>query len=526
MRITVLTSSYPRFPGDGTAPFIRSLSEELAQLGHDVEVVAPYDPAVTTQFDQRIAVHRFRYALLDRWHIMGHAKSLASDMKFKPGVFFLLPSFLLLYFWCALRIARRQRAEIVHAHWVLPSGLVGAWVAAVLRIPLAVSVHGSDMFAARRNPVLRRMARGVFRRASVVTTCSEDLRGAAVEVGCDHRKVHVVPYGADPNRFHPEIPPLDRADFGVTQNEVLVVALGRMVRKKGFDVLVRALSLLPPSCAHVHAVIGGDGVERERIAFLALELGVSAKLHMTGGIPWDQVPGFLAMGDVFVLPSVRDAAGNVDGLPNVLLEAMACGLPCVATHIGGVPLVIQDGVNGILCPPDDSTRLSQAIALVVGDGSLRARLGREARASVDKRFNWRGVGRRVSALLQGALASRCTPRLGTQYRIASFRAYGLRFEGGRVLDVGCYDGALLETLEADLRVGVDLAPVPCRRSVFVIQADGTRLPFRDGAFDQVIAADIIEHVPDNVALIGEVVRVTRSGGNVFLTTPSADIRLS
>ncbi len=107
MRILVLTSSYPRYPGDGSAPFVQSISENLAGAGHQVVVVAPYHPAV-----RRVAglpVRWFRYAPLSHWHIMGHAEALASDMGFRPGVFFLLPLFVLSEFLAGLREARRLR---------------------------------------------------------------------------------------------------------------------------------------------------------------------------------------------------------------------------------------------------------------------------------------------------------------------------------------------------------------------------------------------------------------------------------
>jgi glycosyltransferase involved in cell wall biosynthesis len=405
MRVTVLTSSYPRFPGDGTAPFVQSISECLDELGHHVRVIAPYDPAVSGNLDRRVAVHRFRYALLDRWHIMGHARSLAGDMHFKPGVFFLLPPFLLAQFWSAWRVARQQRVEIVHAHWVLPNGFVGACIARALRVPLAISLHGSDVFVARRHRVFGRVARWVFQQAAVVTACSMDLRDGAISLGASPDRVHLIAWGADPGRFYPAVASLSRSDFGLAGDDIVLVALGRIVSKKGFDVLVRALPSLLRTCSRVQVLIGGDGVQREQLRRLAADLGVSDHLHLPGQIPWDEVPGFLAMGNIFVLPSVRDASGNLDGLPTVLLEALAMGKPVVATGIGGVPLVIEDGANGVLCAPGDAGALSRAIIRVLEDSTLQAQLGQAARSSVEERFNWLEVARRIAALFEAATPS-------------------------------------------------------------------------------------------------------------------------
>jgi len=405
MRITVLTSSYPRFPGDGTAPFVQSISEHLADLGHDVEVVAPYDPAVSDRPGQRVTVHRFRYTLLGRWHIMGHAKSLDGDVHFKPAVFSLLPFFLSAQFVSGLWVACRQRTQIVHAHWVLPNGLVGAWLADLLHVPLAISLHGSDIFVAQRNRILGWAARWALRRAAVITACSEHLRRGAIGLGASPDKVHIVAWGADPHRFHPTIIPLGRSNFGLTSDDVVLVALGRIVPKKGFDILVQALPSLLQSHPRVQVLIGGDGVQREQLCHLAADLGVLDHLHLPGRIPWDKAPAFLAMGDIFVLPSMRDTAGNLDGLPTVLLEALALGKPVVATRIGGVPLVIEDGVNGIVCPPNDAGQLSQAIARVLNDSALRTRLGEAARSSVEERFNWLDVAQSIASLFEATAPS-------------------------------------------------------------------------------------------------------------------------
>ncbi len=402
MRIIVLASSYPRFRGDGTAPFVQSLSEHLVRAGHDVEVVAPHDPAVSGSPVGRVRVHRFRYALVDQWHIMGHARSLKGDTHLKPGAVLLLPFFLLAAFTTALRVARVQAAQLVHAHWVLPNGLVGAWLAQVLGIPLAISLHGSDIFVAQRSSAFGRVAGWVLRRAAVVTACSEDLRQAAIDLGAAPESVRLIAWGADPQRFSPAVRPMDRARFDCTEDDILLVSLGRIVAKKGFDVLLRALPPLLESHPGIRLVIGGDGAQRDELGNLAASIGISEQVRLPGRISWDDVPAFLAMGDIFALPSVRDAAGNVDGLPTVLLEAMALGKPVVATRIGGVPLVIEEDVNGILCPPGDTNALEQAIARLVENPAMQQQLSREARSAVEKRFNWRKVARQFAELFAGA----------------------------------------------------------------------------------------------------------------------------
>lgn len=408
MRLTVVASSYPRYAGDVAAPFVQSICEHLAQLGHTVEVVAPYDQLVRPT-TATIKVHRYRYAPLDGWHIMGHARSLAGDMRFRGSVFLLLPFFFLIGFLRTLWVAYRQHTDLIYAHWVLPGGLVGACVAAVLRVPLAISLHGSDVFVARRNALLGRVAGWVFRRASVITACSPELAEAALELGAAPERLHLMAWGADPNRFRPEIIPMTRTELGASEGDVLLIALGRLVPKKGFTTLVRCLPDLIAIEPRVRLVIGGEGPQRHELHHLASSLGVSDRLSLPGQISWDRVPEFLAAGDIFVLPSVRDSAGNLDGLPTVLLEAMATGLPVVASNIGGVPLVIEDGVNGLICPAGDTLALSQALGRLLNTDA--SQLGQAARRSVVEHFNWTVVAQRLSDLFTEAVRTRKVGKL-------------------------------------------------------------------------------------------------------------------
>ncbi|MCS7177932.1 MAG: glycosyltransferase [Anaerolineae bacterium] len=400
MRITVVTSSYPRFPGDGAAPFVQSICQHLAQLGHQIEVIAPYDPLVCNQPNQVVPVHRFRYVPVKQWHIIGHARSLVGDMHLRRGIFLLLPLFLIAEFWATLRVAWRQKADIIHVHWVLPNGLAGALVALILRIPLAVSLHGSDIFIAQRHWVLGGVARWIFKQAAVITACSEYLRSSAICLGACPEKVHLIVWGADPARFHPGVTPFDRSVLGLKSDDIVIAALGRMVPKKGFDVLVQALPLILRSFKDVHLVIGGDGIQRDELFQIAKKLGIERSFHLPGQIPWDKVPAFLNMADIVVVPSVPDMSGNLDGLPTVLLEAMAVGKPVVATKVGGVELVIRDGENGLLCPPGDPYALSAAVVLLLKDKVLRSRLGRAARQSVESRFNWHRVALSLEILFR------------------------------------------------------------------------------------------------------------------------------
>ncbi|HNT23117.1 MAG TPA: glycosyltransferase [Anaerolineales bacterium] len=421
MRITVLTSSYPRFPGDGTAPFIQSISEHLALLGHDVEVVAPYDPAVENAggaaSPSGVKVHRFRYVWPTRWHIMGHARAMDADVRLRPLSLLLLPLFLMgafLKLWQVTGQQRsqpgqqrsqpgRQKSQAIQVNWVLPNGPVAACVAALRRIPFVVSLHGSDIYFARRNPLFAAVAGWVFRRAAGVTACSPDLGDGALALGA--REVRLLPYGIDPDVFCPtRRSAAYRQAQGWADAAVIVTALGRLVHKKGFDRLLSAWARIAERHPEAHLVIGGEGPLRPALEAQAQQLGLPEKVSFAGRVPWDQAPEFLASSEVFVVPSVRDAHGNMDGLPNVVLEAMGCGQAVVASRLGGIPIVIQDGQNGLLVPPDDVAALAEALERALQPETRQA-LSQAARLSIEQKFTWLHTARSLSEMLEQAQAA-------------------------------------------------------------------------------------------------------------------------
>lgn len=400
MRITLLTSSYPRFNGDTAAPFIKSIAEALVAHQQEVAVVAPYDPQVKAE-PTPLPVHRFRYAPLAQWHIMGHAAAMQGDNRLKAGAYALLPGFLLSEWGVGWQVARRQHADAIYAHWVIPNGVVGALLAKQLRRPLLLSLHGSDIYFALRQPAFGRVAGWVLRQATAITACSPDLRAGAIQLGAAPERTHLLPWGVDPVRFHPNIPPLPRAQFGIPETAFVIVSLGRFVPKKGFEVLLQALPTLLKTQPNTHVLIGGEGPQRTSLTKLAGQLGITDHIHLPGNVNWNAAPGFIALGDVFCLPSIRDAAGNQDGLPTVLLEAMSLAKPIVASEIAGMSLVLEHGRNGILLPAGDAQRLADALNNLATHPEHGQALGQRARAAVETRFNWDCVASQIIQFLQG-----------------------------------------------------------------------------------------------------------------------------
>jgi glycosyltransferase involved in cell wall biosynthesis len=405
--VVMVTSSYPRFPGDTVGTFMEPIAHGVANLGHQVHVVAPWHPRLERQpVEGGVRFHFYRYAPHPALNVFGYAGALREDVALRWSAWAAVPLAVTSGVLAARRVARTFGATVMHAHWVIPGGVTA--YAAGPTLPLVVSLHGSDVYIAERHPLVGRAARAVFHHAGWVTACSDDLRRRAIALGASTRKSEVVPYGVDPERFRPS--PTTRHDvrqaLGIAPESALIVAVGRFVRKKGFEYLIDAVARLVSSGVPVTLALAGGGDLDAELRDRSARAGIGDRARFLGVLPHDRAARLLAAADVVAVPSIHDDAGNVDGLPNVLLEALASGAPVVATPAGGIGAVVRDGETGILVPERDSEALAAAIGSLVHSPDRRRQLGEGARREAQSRFGWEGVARRFEAAYDTVTAAR------------------------------------------------------------------------------------------------------------------------
>jgi glycosyltransferase involved in cell wall biosynthesis len=196
-----------------------------------------------------------------------------------------------------------------------------------------------------------------------------------------------------------------RAELGVAPAAPLAMAAGRLVRKKGFEYLIDALAAVPG------AVLGiaGEGTLDQELRERARTANVAERVRFLGNQTQDAVGEYFAAADVIVVPSVRDDSGNVDGLPNVVMEALASGTPLVTTTAGGIGSVVKDGDTAVVVAERDSQALSNALARVFADRERAQAVGERGRALVEREFGWGRAAERFEAAYASALALKSLP---------------------------------------------------------------------------------------------------------------------
>jgi glycosyltransferase involved in cell wall biosynthesis len=284
-------------------------------------------------------------------------------------------------------LVRWQPVTHLHAHFATAPTLVAMFTHDLTRIPYTFTAHARDIYADTRPEVLR----AEMQRARAVITISEYNRRYLSQISPESSgKVCCVDYGLDLSEFSFRWP---RASDPGTP---MILAVARLVEKKGLGDLISAADILRKQGHCFRVQIIGDGPLRQALESRVAELALQDCVTLLGAQPHEKVRLAYERASIFVLPCVVAADGDRDGLPNVLLEAMASGVPAVSTSVVGIPELIDSGCDGLVIPPNDTRALAKALERLLVDPCLRDRLARAARAKIDERFS---IGRSAERLL-------------------------------------------------------------------------------------------------------------------------------
>ncbi len=291
----------------------------------------------------------------------------------------------------AARQMRVDGVDHVHCHFANHPALAGFLIHRLTGIPYSFTAHGSDLH------VDRTMLPTKVREAAFVVTISEDNRRLIEDTSgwAADAKVAVIHCGVDPAAFHPRT--------GASDGALRVVAVGTLHEVKGQTHLIDACRrLLERDIAFTCRIIG-EGPDRDRLAAQIGERGLGDHVTLAGGMTSDAVADELGAADVLVAPSVPTRGGKREGIPVVLMEAMASGLPVVASRLSGIPELVSDEVDGLLVPAGDADAIADALERLARDPDLRGRLGAAGRATVLRAFD---IDRNAAVLIRRFEASR------------------------------------------------------------------------------------------------------------------------
>jgi glycosyltransferase involved in cell wall biosynthesis len=381
MRVLMLCSSYPRFASDSASIFLRHLALALSKSGVDIQVLAPDHSLVDTSvIDPAIQINHFRY-FPRRWQTLAYGSGILPNLRQRPLRWLQVPFFLLFMFIALLLSCRRNRPDIIHAHWIIPQGLIAVCVGTLLRIPVITTAHGSDAFSLRGR-FLAALKHFVLRHSQAWTANTKATAGN-VEHGALNMP-NIVPMGVDIFQFG------NQAPVTTKRSKHIVLFVGRLVAAKGVSDLLEAFAALPAELrSETELWIIGEGSERTKLEQRAQTLKIDTSVRFLGRIPHDALPGYYATADLYVAPSI------IEGQGVALIEAMASGLPVIAYETGGIRDVVSHEETGILIAPRDIQSLSKALVTLLQDSGLRRRLGRQGQHNSRQQYNWEAIAQQL-----------------------------------------------------------------------------------------------------------------------------------
>jgi len=455
MKVLVIGSVYPRFQEDAEVPWLRTSIAHLKKAGIEIQVLAPAYKGLKNHDIDGTHVNRFRYAPAN-WEILTHEEGAPSKMASKPWLQLLAIPYIINGFIQCLRICRKWKPDVIHAHWPFPHAYIALGAAKLFKIPLVLNFHGAELLLIRKKkwvkPLLKfaiGQAQAIFANSSFTASKIKAIRNVNVEWS---------PYGTTLEKKN-------ESNNSVTLNEVndpvtvsphavngkfKILFVGRHIERKGITYLIEAAKYLPKDEFEIRIVGVGDLTEQlkkqaEAVGSRKLEVGSNAtplqnvtpdsfrgqheqsfilnkvkdpvhfsegenlkpaSIIFTGKLSPEDLANEYKTANVFVLPAIVDSKGDTEGLGVVLIEAMELGLPIVASNVGGIPDVVIDGESGILVPEKDPIALANAFKCLADDPSLITKLLAGARKRIDECFTWDGIIERQVEVYKKVVAAR------------------------------------------------------------------------------------------------------------------------
>jgi len=393
MRLLTFATLYPSAARPGHGIFVETRLRHLLASGLAQSVVVapvPWFPAVHERLGRYGTIAR-----TPRQETLHGIEVLHPRFPLLPKVgMSTAPFFLALASAGTLRKTRERgyAFDVIDAHYFYPAGVAAALLGRYFGKPVVITARGSDINQIAQHAIPRKLIVWAARRAGAVVAVSHALKLRLEELGVDSAKIVVLRNGVDADAFRPLDRGAERSRLGISGR--LLISVGNLVEHKGNDLVIRSLRCFTETIL----CLIGDGPDRARLESVAREIGVAQRVRFVGQVPQSELPRYYSAADALVLASSRE------GWPNVLLEAMACGTPVVASRVGGTPEVITSAAAGVLFEPRTVEALGTAIRGLLGNPPARDQTRRHAEG-----FSWDETTRGQLTLFKRAVGRGVRP---------------------------------------------------------------------------------------------------------------------
>ncbi|MBD5396184.1 MAG: glycosyltransferase family 4 protein [Lachnospiraceae bacterium] len=381
-KLLVTASTFPRWEGDTEPRFVLDLCSHMADKCDVTALVPAASGAKDREILEGVEVIRYHYFPIHKWETLCYPGAIVSRIKEKKIRVLLVPFLLLSLYLHLFKLL--PQFDMVHAHWLIPQGIVQSF----FKTPYIVTGHGGDVTSMNQG-ILRKLKIRCLKRADHVTVVSEHLKNIIQQMVPE---IHpdIISMGVDAGKFGGQYYVSNYFGQG---NRKVVLFVGRLVEIKGVEYLIEAMKSVDALL-----VIVGDGPLKDKLQLKADGLGKN-EVKFLGGKTHEELKNIFASADVFVIPSITAADGAKEGFGLVILEAMASGLPVIASNSGGIPQLIQNGINGLLCEEKDIEALSISINKLLNDKQLSQQLVDNGKRTI-KQYDYSLIAKKYDEILR------------------------------------------------------------------------------------------------------------------------------
>jgi glycosyltransferase involved in cell wall biosynthesis len=391
--IVAIATTLPGQAGDGTPEFVLTLA--AAMKSSRVVIVAPrIRNGRLIDSTDGVDIRRVPYARAGREQVAEDA--ILPALRSDPRLLRQVPRLLFGLLQETRRQLNERKPQVLHAHWILPAGLLALGLTRRSKTPYIVTAHGADAYALD-GKVGQALKRRILRNALAVYPVSTDIAERLTPLAGD-RMGPTLPMGVDCER-------LAHTVGQRTPQAGTVLFVGRLSDKKGVDTLLHAVAATP---AVTQLRIVGDGPDRTDLQELATTLGIGDRVHFAGHANRTAVMDEYRNAHIVAVPSRQGAGGDQDGTPVVLMEAMAIGIPIVATALGGIAEQVTNNSTGLLVDPDAPDQLAAALDQLLTNDELAEQLGRAAADHARTSIDIHAIASQMEAHIRSRLAERHT----------------------------------------------------------------------------------------------------------------------
>jgi glycosyltransferase involved in cell wall biosynthesis len=395
-KLLVITTTFPRWKDDKITSFIYELAKEHA-ITYEVHVIAPHsDKSKTFEKMEGIFVHRFQY-FLPRFENLSRGISILNEIRRNRFNIILIPLFIISGSVNILFLLMKYHFDIVHNHWLIPFSPITASFKKIFRYKLIITSHGGDVLGFSKGIIeklIQIISRYAISRCDYYTVVSSEIKNVAeksfnLEQG---DRLRIISMGIPFHQFSKVKPEFERSSF-------TAVFVGRLSEIKGTRYLIEAIGIIKRQGIDLKCKIIGDGPERKDLEILAEKQDVTNLITFIGFVAHRDVPDYLNNTSVFVGPSITTRTGTKEGFGLVFIEAMAAGLPVIASRSGGITDIVRHMETGLLVEERDSEQIAKYILELSSNSSLRERLITNGK-KLAKDYSWENIASQYAELYE------------------------------------------------------------------------------------------------------------------------------